>query len=150
MEREDIRHVHLFLPIKRLNEINTFPLFKELQKRGYFLYTSLINESEELDVLDISEVSDFEVDSMGIPLPKEQNLADRNKVDLVLIPLLAFDKKGYRLGYGKAYYDRFLKTLDIKVLKVGLSFFAPIESIPHEAHDVAMDYCITPEKIFKF
>ncbi|MBU3714597.1 MAG: 5-formyltetrahydrofolate cyclo-ligase, partial [Ferruginibacter sp.] len=59
---------------------------------------------------------------------------------------------GYRVGYGKGYYDRFIKKYCIEnVLKIGFSFFEPIDEIAdiHE-HDVCMDYCITPETIYSF
>lgn len=70
-------------------------------------------------------------------------------VDMVLVPMLAFDHRGYRVGYGKGFYDRFLQGLDIR--KIGLSFFGPVEEIDDiNVHDVALDCCITPEKVYYF
>ena len=69
--------------------------------------------------------------------------------DLVIVPLLAFDKKGYRVGYGKGFYDRFLQNS--KTLKIGLSFFAPTEEIIDvHLNDVRLDKCITPAGIIEF
>lgn len=70
-------------------------------------------------------------------------------VDVVLVPMLAFDLKGYRAGYGKGFYDRFLSELT--TLKVGLSFFEPVEQIEDiNVYDVCLDLCITPKKIYQF
>ena len=72
-----------------------------------------------------------------------------SKIDLVLIPLLCFDKKGYRVGYGKGYYDRFLAECRPDVMKIGLSIFEPVDEISDvDEFDVKMDYCITPNKIW--
>jgi 5-formyltetrahydrofolate cyclo-ligase len=74
-----------------------------------------------------------------------------SQIDLVLIPLLCFDKKGYRVGYGKGYYDRFLADCRPDVLKIGLSIFEPIEQIKDvDAYDIRLDFCITPNKIWQF
>lgn len=146
-----VRHIHLFLSISRLNEINTFPLLEKLQKMGYILYTSYINPTTKvLDTLEISDTNEFKLDAFGIPLPKEMTLAETGKIQLVFVPLLAFDQKGNRLGYGKAYYDQFLSTFKNEIIKVGLSFFPPEKEIPVEPHDIGLDICITPDKVYHF
>ena len=68
---------------------------------------------------------------------------------MVLVPLLAFDTKGYRVGYGKGFYDRFLSKIDVK--KVGISLFEAVECIAdvHE-DDIRLDLCITPKQIYSF
>ena len=73
------------------------------------------------------------------------------KPDLIVAPLLAFDKSKNRLGYGKGYYDRFLKLTNNSTLKIGLSFFDPITKIQDiDDNDVKLDYCITPKQVYKF
>jgi len=69
----------------------------------------------------------------------------------VFIPLLVFDKKGHRIGYGKGFYDRFLASCNPNTIKIGLSFFE-IESdlIPVYKGDIPLDYCVTPKKIHAF
>ena len=70
------------------------------------------------------------------------------ELDLIFVPLLAYDKKGHRVGYGKGYYDRFLKECKDDCIKIGFSFFEPEDSIEGvNRHDVKLDYCITPERI---
>jgi 5-formyltetrahydrofolate cyclo-ligase len=67
------------------------------------------------------------------------------------MPLLAFDSKGDRVGYGKGYYDRFLAACRKDVLKIGLSYFPPVSSIDDiEIFDKKLDFCITPERVYAF
>lgn len=149
--RPEIRHIHIFLPIKRFHEVNTFPLFERLQGSGYQLYTSEVNISEDtLDTFEISDVKEFKLNSWGIPFPNGAVKVLPDKIQLVLIPLLAFDTKGYRIGYGKGYYDKFLSKISDSVLKVGLAFFPPESKIPAESHDIRLNFCVTPEKIYGF
>ena len=70
---------------------------------------------------------------------------------MVFVPLVAFDELGNRVGYGKGFYDEFLKNCSKDTIKIGLSFFeaeAVISDI--ELHDVPLDFCVTPGKIYNF
>lgn len=151
LQMPEVRHIHIFFPIRRFNEVDTFPLFFKLKDKGYDLYTSEVNGSEDaLNTLYISKTSEFELDRWGIPMPVGANSVKPFSLQLVLIPLLAYDRSGNRLGYGKGYYDKFLATLDSKVIKVGLSFFPPEDQIPSDDHDIGLDICITPDQIHHF
>jgi len=69
----------------------------------------------------------------------------------VLVPLLSFDKKGFRVGYGKGFYDRFLMQCKSDCIKIGLSYFDPIDVIDDaDEFDVPLDFCITPQKVYVF
>jgi 5-formyltetrahydrofolate cyclo-ligase len=73
---------------------------------------------------------------------------DTEKIEAVLLPLLAYDRQGHRVGYGGGYYDRFLADCRPDVLKIGLSFFDPIDRITDVSpHDVRLNYCISPSNI---
>ena len=88
---------------------------------------------------------------MGIPEPVDGLEVPASKLDVVFVPLLAFDKKGHRVGYGGGFYDRFLKSCKKDVLKIGLSFFLPeleIEDI--HSDDIPLDFCVTPGEVFRF
>jgi len=88
---------------------------------------------------------------LGIPEPSNGNYAKINLIEVVFVPLIVVDKFGNRVGYGKGYYDRFLKKCDKKIIKVGLSFFDVIEKIVDITdNDIKLNYCITPKKIIKF
>ena len=69
-----------------------------------------------------------------------------------MLPLLAFDKKGYRVGYGKGFYDRFLLNLKEDALKVGLSLFEVEDDLISDinSYDIPMDICVTPEILYTF
>jgi len=72
-------------------------------------------------------------------------------IDAVLIPLLAFDNQGFRVGYGGGFYDRFLPACRPEALKVGLSFFDPVDVIEDkDQYDIPMDYCVTPTEIIRW
>ena len=71
--------------------------------------------------------------------------------DLIFVPLLAFDKRGYRVGYGKGYYDRYLSQCRPDAIKIGFSFFDAIEYIEDiDEFDVPLNFCITPHRIYEF
>jgi 5-formyltetrahydrofolate cyclo-ligase len=72
-------------------------------------------------------------------------------IDVIVVPLLCFDKAGHRVGFGKGYYDRFLNRCSKKVKTIGLSYFEPVEKITDvEFTDVALDVVITPKKVYRF
>ena len=70
---------------------------------------------------------------------------------MVFVPLLAYDKQGNRVGYGKGFYDNFLSKCKPETIKIGLSFFPPEEKIKDVSEsDVKLDFCVTPEEVFRF
>jgi 5-formyltetrahydrofolate cyclo-ligase len=82
------------------------------------------------------------VDGLEVPV---------SKIDVVFVPLLAFDKNGNRVGYGKGFYDNFLAKCREDVIKIGLSFFEPEEIIDDVFKtDIRLDYCVTPFGINNF
>ena len=70
---------------------------------------------------------------------------------MVLVPLLGFDERGHRVGYGKGFYDRFLAECNPKIQKIGLSLFEPVAQIDDTSDfDIPLDACITPNRIWYF
>ena len=143
---------HIFLSIKNKKEVDTNPIINILTgknkqiiiSKSNFKDYSLTNYILEDDVI-------LELNEFGIPEPKNGNQIEAESINVVFIPLLSFDNKGNRVGYGKGFYDRFLNKLSDKSIKIGLSFYPPensIEGINND--DIKMDYCITPNKIFSF
>lgn len=87
----------------------------------------------------------------GIPEPADGIEVPSKRIDVVFVPLLAFDENGQRVGYGKGFYDRFLEECKPEVIKIGLSFFtAEEEPIEVNLTDIPLDYCITPDRIYRF
>lgn len=146
--------IHTFLPIKHHNEVDTWLIINTLQKD--FSTDIVIPKSHKDGTMTnylLTKETIFEENKWKISEPSHiQHLISHiSKIDLVLIPLLCFDKKGYRVGYGKGYYDRFLADCRPDVLKIGLSIFEPVELIEDiDAYDICLDYCITPNKIWQF
>ncbi|WP_435352627.1 5-formyltetrahydrofolate cyclo-ligase [Emticicia sp. SJ17W-69] len=144
--------IHTFLPIKRNNEIDTWLIINTLQKG--FATDIIISKSHEDGTMShylLTKDTVFEENIWKIPEPVSNIQHPTSDIQLVLIPLLCFDKKGYRVGYGKGYYDRFLADCRPDVLKIGLSIFEPVDEISDvDTFDIPLDYCITPNKIWQF
>lgn len=144
--------IHTFLSIESLKEIDTKIINDFLFLTNCKIATSitqfkpfLLNHSL------ISSTTKYQLDKYQIPIPINKTPINIDDIDIVLIPLLAFDKNGNRLGYGKGLYDSFLKDCKTECLKIGLSFFeAHHELIDSESHDIKLDYCITPNNIYNF
>ena len=87
----------------------------------------------------------------NIPEPVDGIEVRSNKIDVVFVPLLAFDKKGHRVGYGKGFYDKFLSECKPNAIKIGLSFFDPEELITDVFDgDIKLNYCVTPNEVYLF
>tara|TARA_B100001175_G_scaffold293820_1_gene280595 strand:- start:593 stop:1180 length:588 start_codon:yes stop_codon:yes gene_type:complete len=144
--------VHCFLPIKTKYEIDTLPIIK------YCWYNNI-------DVL--IPVSDFEKGTIksaefnpntkmiqtknNITEPFDPIWKKLNNIDLVITPLLAFNIEGYRVGYGKGFYDRFFASFNHDVKRIGISLFKPCENIEKiSKQDIPLTHCVTPKKIYSF
>ncbi|MFC3879100.1 5-formyltetrahydrofolate cyclo-ligase [Algoriphagus namhaensis] len=148
---DGISHVHLFLPIQKLNEVNTFLILDFLWSREVQVYTSITQTNKkEMITVQLQPGEEFDLDEWGIPVPKHNEPCETDQLEMVLIPLLSVDLFGNRIGYGKGYYDQFLKGLKPSVIKVGLGFFEPEPRILEENHDVVLDFYIWTGDIFQF
>jgi len=147
----EIKNFHIFLPIARQKEINTLLIRDLLFEQDKKVFTSVLKKNQlSMDTVRINPETKYTIDSLGIPTPLDSEIVDVKEIQLVLVPLLAFDLRGNRIGFGKGYYDKFLSELNPKVVKMGLSFFSAISSISSESHDIPLDYCITGENVFTF
>jgi 5-formyltetrahydrofolate cyclo-ligase len=150
----EIKAVHIFLPIQRRHELDTWPIIRQLQK-DYPLVriVASVADTREFTLTHhwlLPETKLVE-NQWGIPEPQNAALVPIEQIDLVLVPLLAFDAQGHRVGYGKGFYDRFLSACRPDTVKVGLSLEPAVPAITdvHEA-DVRLDWVITPEEVIKF
>ena len=107
--------------------------------------------SNTMKAILVDEDTDLEENSYGITEPVNGREASPEEIDLVLVPLFAFDERGYRVGYGKGYYDRYLKDCKENARIVGLSYFEAVDHISDtNQFDVPLNYCITPGKVYEF
>ncbi len=143
--------VHIFLPILKQLEIDTWPIIEFLRDREVSIVVSKSNFIDHtLSHYYLENDTELEVNSWGIPEPVKAKSASIDQLEMVIIPLVIFDQVGYRIGYGKGFYDKFLAQCPKNILKVGLSIFEAVPEISHDAHDVKMDFCITPNKTYEF
>ena len=107
--------------------------------------------SNQLTALAIREDTIYHTNALGITEPKEGIVVGPEQVELVLVPLLVCDTKGYRVGYGKGFYDRYLASCREDIIKIGFSYFEPVNQITDTSQfDVPLTYCITPQHIYEF
>ena len=142
---------HLFLTLEDQNEVDTALILTLLQGKDKEVVVPKIADAEQLQHFLLTDQTRFQKNALGIPEPVSGIEIEASKIDVVFVPLLAFDNKGHRVGYGKGYYDRFLATCRPNCIKVGLSFFEKEQdSFIIEPTDIPLDYCVTPEKIYRF
>ncbi len=147
----DYSFYHIFLPINRLKEVNTEYLLNILNGKDKNIVVSASSVAQpEMTHFLLTDNTVFRTNKWGIPEPQGGIPIAEDKLDVVFVPLLTFDGQGNRLGYGKGYYDHFLKKCRPDCLKVGLSFFEPVAQLPVNAHDVALNACITADTIYSF
>lgn len=150
-DKQHIQHIHVFLSIKQLNEVHTETLIAKLLLQDKSIYTSISDhENNEMNTVRLTAHPTYLEDEHGIPVPSEWSDGDNSSIQLIFMPLMAYDLNGHRLGYGKGFYDRFLPKLPGKAVKAGLSYFPPENQIPVEPHDIPLDLCFSPEGILKF
>ncbi|WEK19305.1 MAG: 5-formyltetrahydrofolate cyclo-ligase [Candidatus Pedobacter colombiensis] len=143
--------IHLFLPITEKKEPDTF-LFIDWLSLHHPAIKIIVPKADFDTALMVNYVykgKEGLIKNLYNILEPAQGELHTGVVDMVLIPMLAFDLRGYRVGYGKGFYDRFLQNIVTK--KVGLCFFDPVEQISDvNEHDICLDFCITPTKVYSF
>lgn len=104
-----------------------------------------------MEAIAVDEETVYQANALGIFEPKDGDIVDPELLDMVFVPMLICDLHGNRVGFGKGYYDRFLARCREDVIKVGFSYFDPVEQIADtNEFDVPLSYCITPRAIYEF
>ena len=145
-------YFHLFLPIETQNEVNTQYLLHILQGKDKEIVVSKSNfETFEMTHFLLTDNTKIIKNLYNIPEPIDGIEVPVSNIDLVFVPLLAFDKSGNRVGYGKGFYDKFLVNCKPETIKIGLSFFEAEDLIDGVfVNDIKLDYCVSPSDIYKF
>ncbi|WP_313374876.1 5-formyltetrahydrofolate cyclo-ligase [Chishuiella sp.] len=145
-----VQNFHVFLPIERNNEINTYPIIDWLFSLNKTIILPLVVGD---DMINCKVEKDFktQLNSYQIPEPITYTEFDSKEIDVILIPMFVADKKGNRVGYGGGYYDKFLARCRPDAKKIGLSYFRPIDCIEDTYFgDFPLNFCITPDAIESF
>lgn len=146
-----VEFYHIFLTIEKLKEVNTEYILNILN--GKDKNTVIAQSDFETSTMRHFLLTDntlIKVNTWGIPEPQGGITIEPSQLDVVFVPLLAFDTKGNRLGYGKGFYDRFLSACKPDCLKIGLSFFEAETKLPVAHNDVKLTHCVTPNKTYRF
>jgi len=146
-----LAYYHIFLQIAGKNEVNTHFILSILAGKDKNIVVPKIAFGNTFRNYLLTDHTRLKTNKWGIPEPVEGLEVPEEKIDLVFLPLLAFDKKGHRVGYGRGFYDAFLDKCRGQVIKIGLSFFEAEEVIDDtNEKDIAMNYCVTPDIIYAF
>lgn len=158
-------YFHIFLPITESNEVNTEFILHLISGKDKEIIISKSNfNTREMTHFLLTDNTKIKKNEYNIPEPVDGIEVPTNKIDVVFVPLLAFDKTGHRVGYGKGFYDKFLMQckpntspdnfrdeLGKQTIKIGLSFFEAEELISDVFEsDIKLDYCLTPNEVYKF
>jgi 5-formyltetrahydrofolate cyclo-ligase len=148
----DKTYFHVFLPITEFKEVNTEFILHVLSGKDKEIVISKVDfMTLKMTHFLLTDNTIIKKNKYNIPEPVDGIEVPTNKIDVVFVPLLAFDKKGHRVGYGKGFYDDFLMQCRVDTVKIGLSFFEPEELITDIFEgDVKLDFCITPDIVYPF
>ncbi len=144
---KDSEDIFIFVSYK--NEVDTHRIIKQALADGKRIYVPVVNRDTK--TMEISELKSFDIlieNYMGIlePPKDKYHIADSNLPDLIVTPGLAFDKKGYRIGYGGGFYDKFFSSLTSTPVKMGIGYYKQfVEDVIHDKNDVVLD-CFLSEK----
>jgi 5-formyltetrahydrofolate cyclo-ligase len=143
----NITALHCYLPITKRNEPNTWLIINRLFSA--FSQIEIVvpwaNEGQQMESTILKYDADLKTGKMGIHEPAVKKLVDPHKIDLMVLPLLAVDTNGFRIGYGQGYYDRYLQRCRPDMHKVALSLFEPLPvgSFTPDEWDVPADLVLS-------
>jgi len=130
-------------------EIDIFEIFKKLEIKGQKLCLPVVKKNNQMDFYSWSTKNLLKINKYGIPEPEQTK---KIFPDIILIPLVAFDSRLYRLGYGGGYYDRYISMITSKknFISIGLAFdFQKVKRLPVNKFDKKVDVVVTNKKIYK-
>ena len=148
----DKTYFHLFLSIEEQKEVNTEFVLHILHGKDKEIVISKTDfETREMTHFLLTENTKIKKNNYNIPEPINGLEVPIEKIEVVFVPLLAFDTIGNRVGYGKGFYDKFLSKCHPRTIKIGLSFFESEVKLEEVSEtDIHLNYCVTPTTIYKF
>lgn len=149
----DATYFHLFLPIEEHKEVNTEYILQILHAKDKEVVVSKSDfKTLQMTHYLLTDNTAIKKNQYNIPEPVDGIEVPTTKINVVFVPLLAFDDNGNRVGYGKGFYDQFLKGCESNCLKIGLSVFEVEEELIDDVfeNDIPLDLCVTPKKVYRF
>ncbi|SHG42536.1 5-formyltetrahydrofolate cyclo-ligase [Chryseobacterium sp. OV279] len=142
--------VHVFIPIKKFNELDTRIFIDAFLEKGVRVFVPKV-VADDLISVEITADTVFETSNWGISEPVSNEDSGELHFDFVITPLLYCDHKGNRVGYGKGFYDGFFQSISAASEKIGANYFGPNESIDDVwENDIPLDYLVTPTEVLSF
>ncbi len=148
----DKTYYHVFLPIEEQKEINTEYILQILAGKDKEVVVSKSDfKTTTMTHFLLTDNTKIKKNEYNIPEPITGLNVPTEMIDVVFVPLLAYDKQGNRVGYGKGFYDKFLSECNPNVIKIGLSFFEPEEKIEDLfENDIQLNFCVLPSFFLRF
>jgi 5-formyltetrahydrofolate cyclo-ligase len=154
LQLSNVQTLLSYWPIATHHEVNTLPMsdFMEFRSPGLTIaYPRTNYEAVTMEAVAVDDDTEYETNQYGITEPIGENILLPEELDMVFVPMLVYDERGYRVGYGKGFYDRYLKLCKNDVIKIGFSYFAPEPLISDvNDFDIPLNFAITPERIYEF
>lgn len=141
-----VRCLHIFLPIESRREPDTWLIIDRIRREFPHVRLSIPQiVGDHLENIYFEGLHQLKKNKWGILEPQQGVPTPAEKIDMVIVPLLAVDNRGHRVGYGKGFYDRFLTLCRPDCQRIGISFFEPTEEFNDvESTDVALTHCLEP------
>ena len=140
-----------FQPIVERREVHMSFIHETLESLGHQLCFPRVENEHDMVAYLMKSGDPMITSAWGIQEPVGGTVVKPTDFDIILLPLLAFDLKGNRVGYGKGFYDRYLVNCRPDCLKIGISLFDPVDLIEEvESHDIPLDIAICPAKLYDF
>ena len=154
LQLPEVKHLLSYYPISERKEFNVSEAAEMVRNRFPEVKISwprIDATNKTMEAVQVRPDGLYSKNIYNILEPIHGDLVEPEEIDLVFVPLVTFDEKGFRIGYGKGFYDRYLVRCRPTILKIEFSFFDPVKSIRDINHfDVPLSLCITPSRIYEF
>jgi 5-formyltetrahydrofolate cyclo-ligase len=152
LDFSNVQTVANFYPLENHNEPNSLLFAKYLKTMvpGIQIVYPVV-DAATASISFYKETEEIRFNNWGIAEPISTEKLEPHSIDAVIVPLIGFDLKGHRIGYGKGFYDKYFENYPKHRSRIGVSYFEPISNIEdtHE-FDVPLTHCITPWNSYEF
>ena len=149
-----VQYLHTFLPLAKNKEPDTWAIIRWIQELAtsiHIVLPRIASSNGNLESVLLDNNSELQPNPWGIEEPVNGQLIEPTLIDMVLVPMLAFDRQGNRVGYGKGFYDKFLSQCKPTCRRIGLAFYEPVDLIEDtDQYDQKLDEVVTPGGYYAF